>query len=153
VDDVRWLGYPGGTCTGPVLFLKATRENVKGEGIVLCMGSILDRTALVGLSVLKVLSRLRTRGSMGLELVKRNASIYWILNFPFYGKFVFYGNPEEAEEIFMRYSKHEGAGVLRRADSKNKEDVLFVREEIDNVLEDRRAGIKNLPYLPREGGF
>jgi hypothetical protein len=79
--------------------------------------------------------------------------IYWILYFPFYGKFVFYGTELEAEEIFLRYSKREGAGLLRKADSTVKKDLELVRAEIDAVLDDRRAGIKNLPYLPREAGF
>lgn len=94
---------------------------------------------------------------MVFDLVKfsapKNWPIYWILHFPFYGKFVFYGTSDEAEEIFMRYNQREGGGLLRKADPKIKEDLDFVREEIDAVLEDRRAGIKNLPYLPREGGF
>lgn len=93
---------------------------------------------------------------MSFELVRSFSKIrpiYWILFFPFYGKFVFYGTDLEAQEIFLRYSKHEGAGILRKADPAKQTDVLLVREEIDSVLEDRRAGVPNLPYLPREGGF
>ena len=80
-------------------------------------------------------------------------SIYWILHFPFYGKFVFFGTDIEATEIFQRYSRHEGAGLLRKANPNKPEDVALVREEIDNVLEDIKAGIHGLPYLPRGGGF
>lgn len=91
------------------------------------------------------------------DLIRRpqqeDLPIYWILHFPFYGKFVFYGTSGEADEIFLRYSKREGAGIMRKADPKMAEDLKLVRNEIDAVLEDRQAGVVGLPYLPREGGF
>ncbi len=75
------------------------------------------------------------------------------MSFPHYGKFVFYGTENEAIEFFQKTSKREGAGLLRKADPKMKEDQELVQDEIANVALDRRAGIQDLPYLPHDGGF
>ena len=93
---------------------------------------------------------------MTLELTKSSPSewpVYWIMNFPNYGKMVFYGTELQAQELFTKTSVREGAGLLRKADPRMKEDQELVQEEIANVALDRRAGIKNLPHLPHENGF
>ena len=96
-------------------------------------------------------------GVVAFELIKKDFPsdwpIYWIMTFPDYGKSVFYGTELQVQELFLKTSKREGAGLLRRADPRIKEDQELVQEEIANVALDRRAGIKNLPNLPHENGF
>lgn len=93
---------------------------------------------------------------MSFELVKRqnfsDEPIYWIMNFPAYRKFVFYGSEKEAVELFYKTSEREGAGLLRRADPTRREDQEIVQEEIQNVAMDRKHGV-NIPALPHTGGF
>ena len=93
---------------------------------------------------------------MAFELIRRGSDdgrIYWIMNFPHYGEFVFYGTDVEAVELFQKTALREGPGLLRKADPKMKRDQELVQDEIANVALDRRAGIKDLPYLPHDGGF
>ena len=79
---------------------------------------------------------------------------YWIINFPTYGTFVFYGTDIEAQELFTYKEKWENCpGVLRLADPSNKQDWELVNKEIDAVKEDKAAGIKGLPTLPKQDGF
>lgn len=78
--------------------------------------------------------------------------IYWIVDFPFYGKFVFYGTESQATEFFEKTSKREGRGNIRKANPKSREDQEMVQTEIQAVFEDIQAGIE-LPYYPHEGGF
>jgi hypothetical protein len=77
---------------------------------------------------------------------------YWIVNFPYYGTFVFYGTDKEAQEMFSKKKSWEqGDGTMHRADPDNKRDKELVVKEITAVREDRAAGIKNLPFLPGRG--
>lgn len=89
----------------------------------------------------------------GLAPYKAKTS-YWILTFPDYGSYVFYGTEKEAQEEYIRKTEWERQpGVLRRADPGIKKDWELVNQEINNVMEDRACGIKGLPFLPREDGF
>lgn len=76
---------------------------------------------------------------------------YFILSFPYYYTFVFYGTEVEAKELFLHKCEWEGTGTMRKADPKIKQDADLVREEIVNVRIDRANGIKGLPYLPGKG--
>jgi len=76
---------------------------------------------------------------------------YWIMSFPYYYTFVFYGTETEAKELFIHKCEWEGTGTMRKADPSNEQDSALVREEIINVRLDRDAGIPNLPFLPGRG--
>lgn len=79
---------------------------------------------------------------------------YWIVSFPYYPTFVFYGTETEATEMFKKKSEWEqGQGTMRRADPDKKPDVELVVKEIQAVREDKQAGIKDLPFLPSKGWF
>ena len=79
---------------------------------------------------------------------------YWIVCFPYYGVFVFYGSENEAREMLDKKSEWEKTrGTMRRADPDNKTDRSIVVQEIEAVRADRTAGVKNLPFLPSKGWF
>ena len=80
--------------------------------------------------------------------------IYWIISFPSYGTYVLYGTEGDAKFDYEKRSAWENTpGFLRTADPKIKEDWNLVNKEIDAVREDTAAGIKDLPYLPKQDGF
>lgn len=88
------------------------------------------------------------------DIVVRSKPCYWIISFPSYGTFVFYGTEEEAKIVFEKKSTWENSvGILRKADSKIKEDWQIVNKETEAVRQDKAAGIKDLPYLPNQDGF
>jgi hypothetical protein len=79
---------------------------------------------------------------------------YWIVCFPDYGTFVYYGAEKDAKEMFEKKQLWEsGEGTMHRADPDNKKDRAEVCKEIQAVRDDREAGIKNLPFLPSKGWF
>ena len=81
-------------------------------------------------------------------------SEYWIVSFPYYGIFVYYGTEKDANEMFKKKSDWEqGQGTMHRADPDKKSDKNLVCAEIQAVRDDRAAGIKDLPYLPSKGWF
>ncbi|MDE2103707.1 MAG: hypothetical protein KGL39_41100 [Patescibacteria group bacterium] len=81
-----------------------------------------------------------------------NCYNYYIMNFPFYGKSVFYGTEAEAKEFFLRRGSWEGGGDYHKADKGNKEDSDMVVSEIINVRLDIMSGVP-LEELPREDWF
>lgn len=79
---------------------------------------------------------------------------YWIVSFPYYGVFVYYGTATDAQAMFDKKQLWEqGTGTMRRADPDKKIDRDLVCSEIQAVRDDRAAGIKNLPFLPSKGWF
>lgn len=77
---------------------------------------------------------------------------YWLMTFPFYGTFVYYGTDIEAQIFFEKRVIWEGGGSYRKANPFIKKDFELVNQEIDAVKEDRASGIK-IPTLPKSGGF
>jgi hypothetical protein len=79
---------------------------------------------------------------------------YWIMEFPEYGKFVYFGTETEASVYFGKKLNWEGGkGSIKLADPQNKEDRKLVIAEIQAVREDRASGIRDLPFLPSKGWF
>ncbi len=79
---------------------------------------------------------------------------YWIVCFPYYGTFVFYGTARDAQEMFDKKQAWEnGEGTMHRADPDKSADKKKVCDEIQAVRDDRAAGIKDLPFLPSKGWF
>lgn len=77
---------------------------------------------------------------------------YWIIDVPYYGKFVFYGTEEDAEKKKNEYGNWNRVIAKKHlAQIKDKNDWDMVTREILSVCEDRKNGINGLPYLPNEG--
>lgn len=76
---------------------------------------------------------------------------YYILIFPMYGKFAFYGTRQEAYELFYKTQDREKEkGFILLADPENKQHRKIVSDEILAVRADRSAG-QDLPYYPARG--
>lgn len=78
---------------------------------------------------------------------------YYILSFPLYGKFVFYGPEYEAYEILLKTEAREHErGKLRKANPDSMDDRKMVMAEILASREDRANGV-DVKFLPQEGWY
>ena len=82
-----------------------------------------------------------------------NTPCYWIVSFPLYGKFVFYGTEYAVYDLLFKTEEREHEkGNVRRADPGLQEDKIMVMKEIIGVREDRERGIQ-VPYYPDDKGW